>query len=182
MCLLAFYQPPTPTIPWLAKRKLKRPNSLLQDYSYFLGSEPAGTKHLLHPLCGGTPRPASEMGAMILMTLTKTPVPCQKRQRVDEVCRGWPPLSGVRSEGQLGHFSSQSQSFNRVSHRSYAVHCKPSVHIDSTRCDIHIFPPFPSPLKIEAHIKCWRKATHFSEPEFKKKRGCIWNTVMATEW
>ena len=154
MCLLVFCQPPIPTTLWLVHRKLEGPNSLLQHESCILGSEPAGTKHRFHPLCGGTTRPASEMGAMAQMALTKTPVPCQKRQRANEIYRGWPPLLGIRSEGRLGPYFSRSLALYWVSHKSDAVHHKPPIYIDSTRHGIHTIPPFPSPLKIEAHIKC----------------------------
>lgn len=156
MCACAcwfFCRVPIPTTLWLVHRKLEGPNSLLQHEFCFPGSEPAGTKHRSHPLCGGTTRPASEMGAMIQMTLTKTPVP-QKRQRADGIYRAWPPLPGIRSEEQLGSYFSQSLAIYRVSHKSDAVYHKPAVHIASTRHGIHISPPFSSPLKREVHRKC----------------------------
>ena len=56
--------------------------------------------------------------------------------------------------GPLGHYFSQSLSFCRVN--IYCVHYITSHQsmLNNISCDIHIIPPFQSPLKEEAQIKC----------------------------
>lgn len=66
---------------------------------------------------------------------------------------------------QLGHSFSQSLTFCRVNTDRVQYITSHQSTFNNTSHDIHMIPPVQSPLKIEAQIKCWRKATHFSEPK-----------------
>lgn len=100
------------------------------------------------------------------------PVPHQiGLKKSDEIYKGCVLLPGIRSRGPLGHYFSQSLSFCRIN--MYCVHyitSRPST-LNDISCDIRLTPPFESPYKEEAHIKCWTKATCFSEP--KENKACM---------
>lgn len=100
------------------------------------------------------------------------PVPHQIGwKKSHEIYKGCVLLPGIRSRGPLGHYFSQSLSFCRIN--MYCVHyitSHPST-LNEISCDICLIPPFESPYKKEAQIKCWTKATRFSEP--KENKTCM---------